>query len=96
VFKITIALSKGRIFEETLPLLRAAGVVVRDDPESSRELIIATSRPDVRVIIVRASDTPTYVQYGAADLASPARMYWRSTAATACTSPSTSASRPAA
>ena len=65
---ITIALSKGRIFEETLPLLKAAGVAPRDDPETSRKLIIATSRPGVRLIIVRASDTPTYVQYGAADL----------------------------
>ena len=66
--QITIALSKGRIFEETLPLLKAAGVVPRDDPETSRKLIIATSRPQVRLIIVRASDTPTYVQYGAADM----------------------------
>jgi ATP phosphoribosyltransferase len=65
---ITIALSKGRIFEETLPLLKSAGIVPRDDPETSRKLIIATSRDDVRLIIVRASDVPTYVQYGAADL----------------------------
>jgi ATP phosphoribosyltransferase len=65
---ITIALSKGRIFEETLPLLKAADIVPRDDPESSRKLIIGTSRPDVRLIIVRASDVPTYVQYGAADM----------------------------
>jgi ATP phosphoribosyltransferase len=65
---ITLALSKGRIFEETLPLLAAAGVVPVDDPEKSRKLIIDTNRPDVRLIIVRASDTPTYVQYGAADL----------------------------
>ncbi len=65
---ITLALSKGRIFEETLPLLAAAGVIPADDPEKSRKLIIETSRPDVRLIIVRASDTPTYVQYGAADL----------------------------
>ena len=65
---ITLALSKGRIFEETLPLLAAAGVVPADDPDKSRRLIIETSRPDVRLIIVRASDTPTYVQYGAADL----------------------------
>jgi len=68
VSQITIALSKGRIFEETLPLLKAAGVVPRDDPETSRKLIIATSRAEVRLIIVRASDTPTYVQYGAADM----------------------------
>lgn len=65
---ITLALSKGRIFEETLPLLAAAGIVPADDPESSRKLIIGTNRPDVRLVIVRASDTPTYVQYGAADL----------------------------
>lgn len=65
---ITIALSKGRIFEETLPLLAAAGIVPTDDPESSRKLIIGTNRADVCLVIVRASDTPTYVQYGAADL----------------------------
>ncbi|MBP9712861.1 MAG: ATP phosphoribosyltransferase [Sterolibacterium sp.] len=65
---ITIALSKGRIFEETLPLLAAAGIVPSENPEQSRKLIINTNRPEVRVVIVRASDTPTYVQYGAADL----------------------------
>jgi ATP phosphoribosyltransferase len=65
---ITIALSKGRIYEETLPLLAAAGIVPAEDPEKSRKLILATSRPGVRVIVVRASDVPTYVQYGAADL----------------------------
>src|SRR6476661_7259728 len=65
---ITLALSKGRIFEETLPLLKAAGVEVTEDPEKSRKLILATTRPDVRVVIVRASDVPTYVQYGGADL----------------------------
>lgn len=65
---ITLALSKGRIFEETLPLLAAAGIVPVENPESSRKLIIGTNRPDVRLVIVRASDTPTYVQYGAADL----------------------------
>lgn len=65
---ITIALSKGRIFEETLPLLAAAGLRPTEDPEKSRKLIIGTNRPDVRVVIVRASDVPTYVQYGAADL----------------------------
>ena len=63
-----IALSKGRIFDDTLPLLAAAGIVPQDDPETSRKLIIATNRPDVRLVIVRASDVPTYVQYGAADL----------------------------
>lgn len=65
---ITIALSKGRIFDETLPLLAAAGIVPAEHPEQSRKLIIATNRADVRVVIVRASDVPTYVQYGAADL----------------------------
>ncbi len=65
---ITIALSKGRIFEETLPLLEAAGIKPLEDPESSRKLILPTNREDVRLIIVRASDVPTYVQYGAADL----------------------------
>jgi len=64
----TIALSKGRIYDDTLPLLAAAGMVPQDDPETSRKLIIATNRPDVRLVIVRASDVPTYVQYGAADL----------------------------
>jgi ATP phosphoribosyltransferase len=65
---ITIALSKGRIFEETLPMLSAAGIVPAEDPSQSRKLIIGTNRTDVRLIIVRASDVPTYVQYGAADL----------------------------
>ena len=65
---ITIALSKGRIFEETAPLLAAAGIHATEDPETSRKLILPTNRPDVRIIIVRASDVPTYVQYGAADL----------------------------
>ena len=65
---ITIALSKGRIFDGTLPLLERARIRPLEDPESSRKLILRTSRPDVRLIIVRASDTPTYVQYGAADL----------------------------
>jgi ATP phosphoribosyltransferase len=65
---ITIALSTGRIFEETVPLLAAAGIMPAEDPESSRKLIIGTNRPDTRIIIVRASDVPTYVQYGAADL----------------------------
>ncbi len=65
---ITIALSKGRIFEETLPLLKAAGITPLEDPESSRKLILPTNRADVQLIIVRASDVPTYVQYGAADM----------------------------
>jgi ATP phosphoribosyltransferase len=65
---LTLALSKGRIFEETLPLLAAAGIEVTENPENSRKLIIPTSDPGLRLIIVRASDVPTYVQYGAADL----------------------------
>jgi ATP phosphoribosyltransferase len=65
---ITLALSKGRIFDETLPLLKAAGLEVLDDPEKTRKLILATSQPEVRVVLVRASDVPTYVQYGGADL----------------------------
>jgi ATP phosphoribosyltransferase len=65
---ITIALSKGRIFDETAPLLKAAGVVALDNPEKSRKLILKTNHPNVWLIIVRASDVPTYVQYGAADI----------------------------
>ena len=65
---ITLALSKGRIFDDSLPLLRAAGVEVLEDPEKSRKLIIGTSRSDLRVVLVRASDVPTYVQHGGADL----------------------------
>ena len=65
---ITLALSKGRIFEETLPLLRADGIEVLEDPEKSRKLILATNQADVRVLVVRATDVPTYVQYGGADL----------------------------
>ena len=65
---ITIALSKGRIFEETVPLLKAAGIEVLDDPEKSRKLILETNLPDVRVLVVRATDVPTYVQYGGADM----------------------------
>jgi len=65
---ITLALSKGRIFEETLPLLKAAGIEVLDDPEKSRKLILDTNQPHVRVLVVRATDVPTYVQYGGADL----------------------------
>ncbi len=65
---ITIALSKGRIFDETLPLLAAAGIIPAENPETSRKLIIETNQPAVRVVIVRATDVPTYVQYGAADL----------------------------
>jgi ATP phosphoribosyltransferase len=65
---ITLALSKGRIFDDSLPLLRAAGIEVLEDPEKSRKLIIGTTRPDVQVVLVRASDVPTYVQHGGADL----------------------------
>ncbi|WP_396267098.1 ATP phosphoribosyltransferase [Ideonella sp.] len=65
---LTLALSKGRIFEETLPLLAAAGITVLEDPEKSRKLILPTNRDDVRVVLVRATDVPTYVQYGGADL----------------------------
>jgi len=65
---ITLALSKGRIFDETLPLLAAAGIEVLEDPEKSRKLILPTNRPDVKVVLVRATDVPTYVEYGGADL----------------------------
>jgi ATP phosphoribosyltransferase len=65
---ITIALSKGRIFEETRPLLAAAGIHPAEDPEASRKLIIPTNRDDVRLLIVRATDVPTYVQHGGADM----------------------------
>ncbi|HBR96294.1 MAG TPA: ATP phosphoribosyltransferase [Gammaproteobacteria bacterium] len=66
--QLTIALSKGRIFRETLPLLAAADIVPLDDPESSRKLIMDTNRPEVKLLIVRASDVPTYTQHGGADL----------------------------
>ena len=65
--ELILALSKGRIFEETIPLLKEAGITVLEDPETSRKLILPTNKPQVRVIIVRATDVPTYVQYGAAD-----------------------------
>ena len=65
---LTLALAKGRIFEEALPLLAAAGIRPTDDPQSSRKLIFATDRPGLRLLLVRAADVPTYVQYGAADL----------------------------
>jgi ATP phosphoribosyltransferase len=65
---ITLALSKGRIFDETLPLLQAAGITVLEDPEKSRKLILPTNQADVRVVLVRATDVPTYVEYGGADL----------------------------
>ena len=65
---LTLALSKGRIYKETLPLLKAAGIEPIDDPETSRKLILQTTQPDVRLIIVRASDVPAYVEYGGADM----------------------------
>src|SRR5262252_9667632 len=65
---ISIALSKGRIFDETAPLLARAGIRPKQDPGHSRKLIIGTNKRDVRLIVVRASDTPTYVQHGGADL----------------------------
>lgn len=65
---LTIAVSKGRIFKDTLPLLAAAGIELRDDPETSRKLILDTNRDNVKLVLIRASDVPTYVQYGAADL----------------------------
>ena len=65
---LTLALSKGRIFDETLPLLLSAGIEVLEDPETSRKLILPTNQAQLRVVLVRASDVPTYVQYGGADL----------------------------
>ena len=65
---ISIALSKGRIFDETAPLLARVGIQPRDNPETSRKLVIATNRRDLRLVVVRAADTPTYVQHGGADL----------------------------
>jgi ATP phosphoribosyltransferase len=65
---LTIALSKGRILEESLPLLAAAGIAPLEDPSSSRKLILDTTQPNVKLVVIRAADVPTYVQYGAADL----------------------------
>lgn len=65
---ITLALSKGRIFQELLPFLAAAGIYPAEDPEKSRKLMIGTNRDDLRIVVLRATDVPTYVQYGAADL----------------------------
>jgi len=65
---LTIAISKGRIFKDTLPLLARAGIELRDDPDTSRKLILDTNQEQVKVILIRATDVPTYVQYGAADL----------------------------
>jgi ATP phosphoribosyltransferase len=66
--KLTIALSKGRIFKDTVPLLKAAGIEPLDDPETSRKLILDTNHDDIKIVIIRATDVPTYVQYGAADM----------------------------
>ena len=66
--KITIALSKGRIFEQTIPLLEKIGITCNEDPETSRKLILDTNQKDIKLIIVRATDVPTYVEYGAADI----------------------------
>ena len=66
--KITIALSKGRIFEQTIPLLEKIGISCNEDPETSRKLILDTNQKDIKLIIVRATDVPTYVEYGAADI----------------------------
>ena len=65
---LTIAVSKGRIYEEALPLLAEAGIVPTDDPKTCRKLILNTTRPDVQLVIIRATDVPTFVEYGAADL----------------------------
>ena len=65
---ITLALSTGRIVDETRPLLAAAGIEVLEDPEKSRKLILPTNQPNVRVVLVRATDVPTYVEYGGADI----------------------------
>ena len=65
---LTIALAKGRTFDETLPLLARAGIAPVEDPETSRKLIIDSNRPGLRFVIVRSADVPTYVEHGAADL----------------------------
>ncbi len=65
---ITIAVSKGRIYDDALPLLEAAGIVPIDDPKTCRKLILATTRPDVQLVIIRPTDVPTFVEYGAADM----------------------------
>lgn len=65
---LTIAVSKGRIFKDTLPLLARAGIELRDDPDTSRKLILDTNQDNVKIVLIRATDVPTYVQYGAADL----------------------------
>jgi ATP phosphoribosyltransferase len=86
---ITLALSKGRIFDDSLPLLRAAGIDVLEDPEKSRKLILATSQSGLRVVLVRASDVPTYVQHGGADLGVAASTCCSNTRKVSCTARST-------
>ncbi len=66
--KLTIAISKGRIFEESLPLLQKMDIVLEEDPNTSRKLIFETNQPEIRILIIRATDVPTYVDYGAADI----------------------------
>ena len=65
---LTLALSKGRILKETLPLLETAGINLLEDPDKSRKLIFPTTHKQVRILILRASDVPTYVENGAADI----------------------------
>lgn len=65
---LTIALAKGRVLDETLPLLARAGIEPADDLEGSRKLVFATSHADIKLVLIRSADVPTYVQYGAADL----------------------------
>lgn len=65
---LTIAVSKGRIFQEALPLLKAAGIEPAEDPEASRKLVLETTRADIQIVVIRAQDVPTFVEYGAADL----------------------------
>jgi ATP phosphoribosyltransferase len=65
---LKIALSKGRIFKETLPLLAYAGIVPAEDPETSRKLVLDTNQEEVKLVIIRATDVPTYVKHGAADV----------------------------
>jgi len=65
---ITLALSRGRILEDTIPLLKKFSITLEENPETTRKLILQTNKPDLRLILVRASDVPTYVQYGAADI----------------------------
>ncbi|MBI5039668.1 MAG: ATP phosphoribosyltransferase [Gammaproteobacteria bacterium] len=65
---LTIAVSKGRIFKDTRPLLARAGIELRDDPDTSRKLILDTNQDKVKIVLIRATDVPTYVQYGAAGL----------------------------